>query len=148
MAEIAGQPLRILVVDDHRDTIWIYRKLLTHWGHEVTGADNHRAALKAVQRERLDLLLCDIVLPISNGYEVLAGVRAIQSIKAIAITGCATTEEIERIKEAGFDDYIRKPVVFEKLRTVVEGISREFLFDPSRIQQSEGNEGKPLGGRE
>jgi CheY-like chemotaxis protein len=128
--------MHILVVDDHRDTVWIYRKLLTHWGHQVTEATNCVAALRAMRAERLDLLLCDIVLPVGDGYEILAGAREIYPIKAIAITGHGMPEDIERILAAGFDDYILKPVVLDKLRTVVEGFHQKFLLDPNGDRQS------------
>src|SRR5215467_7722690 len=67
--------LRILLVEDHRDTRLTLSRLLTHFGHEVLVADNVRGALEIIRSGAIDVLLCDIGLPDGNGYEIISQVR-------------------------------------------------------------------------
>jgi CheY-like chemotaxis protein len=53
--------------------------------------------------QRFDLVLCDIGLPDGSGYDVISKAKAKGPIKAVAITGFGTDEDIRRSKEAGFD---------------------------------------------
>src|SRR5205823_11439600 len=64
------KPLRILLVEDHRDTRRTLSRLLTHFGHEVLAADNIQSARKIVDSGNVEVLLCDIGLPDGTGYEL------------------------------------------------------------------------------
>ncbi len=63
--------LRILLVDDHRDTRRTFSRLLTHFGHEVLTANNKQGALELLASGKIDVLLCDIGLPDGSGYEIV-----------------------------------------------------------------------------
>jgi PAS domain S-box-containing protein len=118
----APKQLRILLVEDHRDTRHAMSRLLTHFGHQTSVADSTRRALEMMASQRFDLVLCDIGLPDGSGYDVLSKVKAKGPIKAVAITGFGTDEDIRRSKEAGFDFHLIKPVDFQELRTVLEQV--------------------------
>src|SRR5437773_4446357 len=79
------KPLRILLVEDHRDTRRTLSRLLTHLGHEVLTADNVRSALDIVASGEIDVLVCDIGLPDGSGYEVVSQTRRARPIKAVAL---------------------------------------------------------------
>jgi CheY-like chemotaxis protein len=115
--------LRILLVEDHRDTRRVLSRLLTHFGHEVVTAENIRSGLQIVGAAEIDVLLCDIGLPDGSGYEVIAQARRKRPIKAIAITGFGTDEDVRRSKEAGFDFHLVKPVDLRDLQTVLEQLA-------------------------
>jgi PAS domain S-box-containing protein len=115
--------LRILLVEDHRDTQRTLSRLLTHFGHEVLAADNKQSALELLGSGKIDVLLCDIGLPDGSGYEVVSQARRNQPIKAVAITGFGTEEDIRRSHEAGFDSHLVKPVDFHKLQTVLDQVA-------------------------
>ena len=68
----------------------------------------------------IDAVLCDIGLPDGSGYEVAAQARAKGHIKAIALTGFGTEQDVQRSKEAGFDFHLVKPINFQELRTVLD----------------------------
>ena len=72
--------------------------------------------------QRFDLVLCDIGLPDGTGYDVISKAKTKGPIKAVAITGFGTDEDIRRSKEAGFDFHLVKPVDFQELRTVLEQV--------------------------
>jgi PAS domain S-box-containing protein len=116
------KPLRILLVEDHRDTRRTLSRLLTHFGHEVLAADNIQSAIKIVDSGNVDVLLCDIGLPDGSGYEVIAQAKRKQPIKAVAITGFGTEEDIRRSKDAGFDFHLVKPIDLHELQTVLDQV--------------------------
>jgi hypothetical protein len=117
-----AKQLRILLVEDHRDTRHALSRLLTHFGHQTSVADGTQRALEMMASQRFDLVLCDIGLPDGSGYDVISKAKARGPIKGIAITGFGTDEDIRRSKEAGFDFHLVKPVDFQELRTVLEKV--------------------------
>jgi PAS domain S-box-containing protein len=117
-----SKALRILLVEDHRDTRRTLSRLLTHFGHEVFAADNIQSAMKIVASGNLDVLLCDIGLPDGSGYEVISQIKQKRPIKAVAITGFGTEEDVRRSKEAGFDFHLVKPVDLHELQTVLDRV--------------------------
>ena len=118
-----SKPLRILLVEDHRDTRHVLSRLLVHFGHEVVTAENIRSALQILAAEEIDVLLCDIGLPDGSGYEVIAHARRKRPIKAVAITGFGMDEDVRRSKQAGFDFHLVKPVDLHELQTVLERLA-------------------------
>ena len=114
--------LRILLVEDHRDTRHALSRLLTHFGHQTSVAESTRRALEMMASQRFDLVLCDIGLPDGSGYDIISKAKAKGPIKAVAITGFGTDEDIRRSKEAGFDFHLIKPVDSQELRTVLEQV--------------------------
>ena len=68
----------------------------------------------------IDAVLCDIGLPDGSGYEGAAQARAKGNIKAIALTGFGTEQDLQRSKEAGFDFHLVKPINFQELQTVLD----------------------------
>jgi PAS domain S-box-containing protein len=117
------KPLRILLVEDHPDTRRTLSRLLTHFGHEVLAADTVRSALNIIASGELDMLLCDIGLPDGSGYELISEARRKQAIKAVALTGFGTEEDVRRSKEAGFDFHLVKPIDLHELQTLLEQVA-------------------------
>ncbi len=117
------KPLRVLLVEDHRDTRRMLSRLLTHFGHQVLTADNVRSALDIVGSGEIDVLVCDIGLPDGSGYEVVSQTRRARPIKAVALTGFGTEEDLRRSKEAGFDFHLVKPVDFHELQTILDKLA-------------------------
>jgi CheY-like chemotaxis protein len=114
-----GRSLRILVVEDHADTLRVLARLLDHFGHEISLADGAQSALEIVELKEFDVVLSDIGLPDGSGYEVIAQAKRKQPVKGVALTGFDKEEDIRRSKEAGFDFHLTKPVDFHELRTVL-----------------------------
>jgi two-component system cell cycle response regulator DivK len=102
---------RILLVEDEEDNMQILRDLLTA-DNEIAEAINGEKALAAVAKERPDLILMDIQLPIMDGYEATRRLKAdpaSRSIPVIAITSYALGEDEKRARAAGCDDFVAKP---------------------------------------
>ena len=115
-----SKPLRILLVEDHQDTRRTLSRLLTHFGHNVVTADNVEGAMEIMGSNNIDVVLCDIGLPDGSGYEVAAQARVNGQVKAIALTGFGTEQDVQRSKEAGFDFHLVKPINFQELQNVLD----------------------------
>ena len=116
--------LRLLLVDDHLDTRAVLSRLLTKYGHEVATADSVQAALKFLEHARFDALISDIGLPDGDGYNLVSKAKRIQPLKAIALSGYGTEEDVRRSLEAGFDYHATKPVDLNGLRSLLGKITR------------------------
>jgi len=102
---------RILVVEDQPDNRQIIRDMLVDTGYEITEAENGEEALAAIAKQRPDLILMDIQLPVMDGYTAtrLKTDAALKSIPIIAVTSYALSGEEKKAREAGCDDYVPKP---------------------------------------
>ena len=103
---------RILVVEDQADNRQILRDLLSTTDYEVSEAEDGVQALAAVARQRPDLILMDIQLPIIDGYEATRRIKAdpvLRAIPIIALTSYAMSGDEEKARAAGCDDYVPKP---------------------------------------
>jgi two-component system cell cycle response regulator DivK len=102
----------ILVVEDHEDNRQIIRDLLSTQDYELAEAENGVQALAAVAKQRPDLILMDIQMPIMDGYETTRRIKAdpaTNGIPIIAVTSYALTGDEQRARDAGCDDYVAKP---------------------------------------
>jgi signal transduction histidine kinase/ActR/RegA family two-component response regulator len=118
---------RVLLIEDNVDASDTLREFLTLDGHTVTCALDGPSGLAFAQANAYDIILCDVGLPGMDGYEVMrrltkgASQAAIQGVThkpaayAIALTGYGAPEDEHLAKEAGFDDYMVKPVDGRKL---------------------------------
>jgi len=103
---------RILVVEDQPDSRQIIRDMLAGTDYEITEAENGEEALTAIEKQRPDLILMDIQLPIMDGYTATNQIKAnpaLRSIPIIAVTSYALASEEEKARAAGCDDYVTKP---------------------------------------
>jgi len=119
----SGKSLRILVVEDHSDTLQALSRLLNYFGHDISTADNARSALDMIKAKEFDAVLCEIALPDGNGYDVVVEAKRKGSVKAVAISGFGARDDVERGRKAGFDFYLAKPVDFHELRSVLGQIA-------------------------
>jgi two-component system, cell cycle response regulator DivK len=103
---------RILVVEDQADSRQIIRDMLASTEYEVIEAENGEEALAAIAKQRPDLILMDVQLPIMDGYTATRRIKAdavLRSIPIIAVTSFALDGEEKIAKAAGCDDYVPKP---------------------------------------
>jgi CheY-like chemotaxis protein len=121
--ERAGQDRkRILVVDDHRDTLRSMKLLLTRLGYEVLAAENMTDALRIANEEEFDILLSDIGLPDGSGLELIRRIRETRDVPALALSGFGMDEDLQRSRDAGFSDHLTKPVSLDRLQTAIAGL--------------------------
>jgi CheY-like chemotaxis protein len=104
---------RILVVDDEAPIRALMRATLSMAGHEVVEAAGGEEALEKIKREDFDLVVLDIMMPVTDGYEVLERIKALPSkasLPVIVVTAKPyEAEGIMREMTAGAIDHIAKP---------------------------------------
>ncbi|MFO0653276.1 MAG: ATP-binding protein [Polyangiales bacterium] len=116
----ADAPRKVLLVEDNPVSRRLGVVLLTKMRHEVTAVEHGRAALDALVRERFDLVLMDIQMPVMDGTAAIAELRERERETAahtpvIAVTACASKDEERALLGAGFDGYVRKPLGVREL---------------------------------
>jgi CheY-like chemotaxis protein len=123
---------KILVVEDETSLRKDIIEMLTYEGFEVIGAENGRIGIEQAQRHLPDLIICDIMMPEVNGYDVLAELRRDSKTATIPfIFLTARTDKMDRRQgmEQGADDYLTKPfAIQELLRTIEVRIERHQQF--------------------
>jgi CheY-like chemotaxis protein len=130
----AFRGLRILVVDDETDTRDFYTAVLEEHGAEVIAVASADEALEVISRQRPDVLISDIGMPVRDGYSLIRHVRASEleeggMLPAIALTAYARDVDRQQAIAAGFQKHLSKPVEPNKLVAVVAHL----------IGQSQGN---------
>lgn len=122
LTEMPLQNLRILLAEDVPDTAILVSTILEMAGAQIDVAENGQVALEKAQREKYDLLLMDIQMPIMDGYEAVSRLRKEGfTIPIIALTAHALQDEKRRCLENGFDEHISKPIDKD---TLIENVIR------------------------
>jgi two-component system, cell cycle response regulator DivK len=104
---------RILIVEDNALNRALLLAVLKPEGFELLTAENGLLGVEEAQRERPDLILMDVMLPVLNGYDATRRLKTnptTRHIPIIAITANAAPAERERALDAGCDGYIVKPI--------------------------------------
>ena len=117
------RPLRLLLVEDHADSAELLAELLENRGHTVRIATTASDALAIASEQAFDVVVSDVGLPDSTGYELMAKLRARSPIKGIAMTGSGAAADIARGREAGFAMHLIKPVSLRRLEQALEAIA-------------------------
>jgi DNA-binding response OmpR family regulator len=115
---------RILVVDDNLDAATTLARILRLDGHEVDVAHDGAAALSSARRLRPEFVFLDIGLPGMDGFQVAESLRrepGLERMKVIAVTGSASEDDRRRLRDAGVDYYLVKPVDMDLVVSLVGG---------------------------
>lgn len=113
--------MRILLVEDHHDTRHILTRLLTHWGFDVSPAENLQRGLDKLKDQPFDVILSDIGLPDGTGYALVSEARRRgDKMLAIALSGFGFPTEKELSLKTGFDHHLTKPFDCQQLRSLLE----------------------------
>jgi CheY-like chemotaxis protein len=112
--------MRILIIEDDRQTIELLERVLSDDGHTVVGERTATSGRERAMAEPWDLILCDIGLPDMNGFTLARQLRhAGIDIPLIALSGFATDEDRKLGLASGFDTYLTKPIKASALREEV-----------------------------
>ena len=113
----------ILVVEDNEDNRDMISRRLQRRGYMVVHAANGQEAVEMAARERPDLILMDVSLPVMDGLEATRRIRAraqTQTTPIIAVTAHAMSDDRDKALRAGCDDYHAKPVELPRLVAQME----------------------------
>ena len=134
----ALQGMRILIVEDEKDTLDFVSRFLVSRGAEVVAARSAAQALALVPTARMNVLISDIGLPDVDGYELLREIRRLDAsaaggVPAIALTAYARAEDRLLAFRAGYQAHVAKPVdPNELLATIVDLAKLARLLTPRR----------------
>ena len=118
-------PEKILVVEDNEQNRILMRQILTHHGYEVLEATDGLTGLEMARAHLPALILLDIQMPVMNGFAVIRELRnnpELRKIKTIAVTSFAMKGDREKALQAGFDEYVTKPIDTRKFPELVKEI--------------------------
>ncbi len=106
-------PARILIVEDDPSTREVMAMLLEEAGHAVSGTDDGARGLRLALDSRPDLVICDLRLPGLDGYAVARALKADPAcarVPLVAVSVLAMDGDRKRVRAAGFDGYLCKPI--------------------------------------
>jgi PAS domain S-box-containing protein len=122
LALVPGRPLRLLVVEDHRATREVLKRLLNRSGHYVAATESVATALAAAAVEQFDAVISDLGLPDGTGNELMMQLRERHGLRGIALSGYGMEKDTERSRESGFVAHLIKPVDFNQLRRTLDAL--------------------------
>ena len=120
--------MKILVVDDHHDSVDSLSRLLEAHGHETARAYDGRQALEVCRQVEPDVVVLDIDMPILDGYGTARALRLAPSPRLpvlVALTALSGHETRRQAFDAGFDAHIAKPARIDALLELIEKLVRE-----------------------
>ena len=128
----------IVLIEDNSSLRRNIAQILEIEGYRVLAASDGASGLQQVRESVPDLILCDIMMPGMNGYEVLAGVRArpaTSSVPLIFLTAKGDMTDLRRGMSLGADDYLAKPVdsteLLDAVRTRLQRHTQQQKFVPN-----------------
>jgi CheY-like chemotaxis protein len=119
---------KILVIEDNEQNRILMRQILIPHGYDVLEAKDGLTGLEMARTHMPELILLDIQMPVMNGFMVIRELRndpELRKIKVIAVTSFAMRGDREKALQAGFDEYVTKPI---NTRTFPE-LVKQVLFE-------------------
>ena len=116
---------KILVVEDNEANRILMRQILKYSGYKVLEAADGAAGLAMAREHMPDLILLDLQMPVMGGFAVIRELRQtpeLSKLKVIAVTSFAMKGDREKALEAGFDEYVTKPIDTRKFVELVKNI--------------------------
>ena len=102
---------KILVVDDEKAIVSLLKQAFSRAGFEVRPAESAEEALKVLEQDDITVMFLDLNLPGMNGIDLCKRIKKDKPMAIVfAVTGYASLFELVDCREAGFDDYFKKPV--------------------------------------
>ncbi len=115
------QKQKVLIVDDDRIIVDSLSELLDIEGYDVVGANSVGAAVEALERDRIAIVITDVNMPEADGFELLNIIRdRYPAVVPIVITGYGTIESAVEAIKMGAYDYLTKPIIDDELRLVIQ----------------------------
>jgi CheY-like chemotaxis protein len=114
--------LKILIVDDNRLLIQALSEHLDEKGFDTVTAFNGKEAIGIIEKERPDLVIMDIVMPVMNGIEATRMIRANAKMKTLPVIAFTSKSNIGQWDDL-FDDYLVKPFDFDNVIQIINRLT-------------------------
>ena len=125
MGDRAARDLKVLLVEDFEDTRLVMRLQLEEKGFIVFEAENGEVAVETAIREKPDVILMDLTLPLMDGFAATKLIRQNEQLKnvpVIAVTAHQEDDFRSDAKASGFDAYVTKPIDVNWLKDLISGL--------------------------
>jgi two-component system cell cycle response regulator DivK len=125
MLEKDARDRTVLIVEDNEDARYFMRLELEELGYLVVEAEDGEKAVEIAERERPDIILMDLTLPLMDGIAATEKIRAtdgLDAVPVIAVTAHQETDFREGAKAAGFAAYVTKPIDIKWLNELIQGL--------------------------
>ena len=122
MAEQSSGEVTVLVVEDFEDNRFMMRRLLEMSGYRVIEAVNGQEAVETARRERPDLILMDLSLPLLDGLAATRRIReqdGLGKVPIVAVSAHDTADFHADALAAGCNEYVTKPIDFDQLESLL-----------------------------
>jgi phosphoribosyl 1,2-cyclic phosphodiesterase/CheY-like chemotaxis protein len=134
---------RVLIIEDDANSRRVIADLFTREDWKVLEADDGDAGLELALRDRPELILCDLLMPKSNGFQVCRTIREqLQPTKIIVVSGRDYGVDRTSALQAGADEYLLKPITWELLSSTIDRLLPEIPRRP-RPKSTGGSESTP-----
>jgi CheY-like chemotaxis protein len=125
MGERDAKDLKVLLVEDFEDTRLFMRLALEEHGFIVFEAENGQTAVENANREKPDVILMDLTMPLMDGFAAAKLIRQNEQLKNIPIIAVTAHQESDfrsDAKASGFDAYVTKPIDVNWLKELIAGL--------------------------
>jgi len=126
-AQGSASSLRILVIDDNQDSAESLAMMLELLGHEVRSATDGLAGLETARGFQPEVMFLDILMPRLSGYDLARSIREQQwgkHVSLVALSGWGRDDDQRRVREAGFNHHLVKPVDFDVMLALLSNVAR------------------------
>ncbi len=139
---VAVRHLRVLVAEDNDVNRFFILTALERLGHSVQMTVDGREAVDAVQRERFDVVMMDVQMPVMNGIEATRAIRALPGVEStvpiVAVTANVLPEQQALYRQAGFSEWLPKPLTLEQVDGTLRRMFGTADAAPSAAPEAEG----------
>ena len=125
MGDRDARDLKLLVVEDFEDTRLVLRWQLEEQGFIVFEAENGEVAVETAIREKPDVILMDLTLPLMDGFAATKLIRQNNDLKNVPVIAITAHQEVDfrsDAKASGFDAYVTKPIDVNWLKDLISGL--------------------------
>lgn len=134
-----NSPLRVLVLDDHRDTVDSMSLLLSYWGHRPHLARGGSPVVEQALTVKPNLMLIDVATPRWDGLALARQLRRealLSAMRLVGVTVGGSEAQLGQALEAGFDELLIKPVAAQDLRSLVVRVQERIAATQARVARA------------
>jgi two-component system response regulator HydG len=115
--------MKVLIVDDEPEILTIVSKWLTRRGHQAITSSDPQKVLEYVQASEFDFVLLDLIMPGSSGINLISRIRERKPKQRVIVMSVIEDTRVAVLAaQEGIDSYLTKPIAFEKLDELIEGV--------------------------